>query len=329
MESVVLVTGAAGFIGLHVCRRLKDRGIRVRALLRTASSGPWDESAFCRLGQDSLPQGLMDGVDTVFHLAGVAHSFKPAKEMEHIYWSVNLEATESLLSMARAAGVRRFIFFSSIKAMREPGDRCVDEKWDAIPDDVYGRSKREAEQRVLSAGESGRMHVCNLRPVLVYGPGVKGNLLRMMKAIDNNRFPPVPETGNRRSLVHVEDLIQAAFLAAENENAHKRTYIVTDSRDYSTHELYQYICTALGKRAPQWTVPAGIFRLAGHAGDLAGRILGRPFPMNTEAVDRLLGSACYSCDRIRKELGYAPARDFLSAIGEMVQWYRKPSQGAG
>lgn len=329
MGPVVLVTGAAGFIGLHMCRRLKERSVRVRALLRSVFSGPWDESIVCRLGEEPLPQGLMDGIDTVFHLAGVAHSFKPAKEMEHVYWNVNLKATEALLSMARAAGVSRFIFFSSIKAMAGPGNRCVDEKWNVIPDDVYGRSKREAEQRVLAAGESGQLHVCNLRPVLVYGPGVKGNLLRMIKAIDNNRFPPVPETGNRRSMVHVDDLIQAAFLSAENENANQRTYIVTGAGDYSTHELYQCVSTALGKRAPYWTVPSGIFRLAGYAGDLISRIMGRPFPMNTEAVDRLLGSACYSCDRIRKELGYAPTRDFSSAIGEMVQWYRKPSQGAG
>jgi nucleoside-diphosphate-sugar epimerase len=171
------------------------------------------------------------------------------------------------------------------------------------------------------------MHVCCLRPALVYGPGVKGNLLRMMGAVDAGRFPPVPDTGNRRSMVHVDDLVQAAKLAAEKPAANGKTYIVTDGRNYSTREMYVMMAETLGRKVPSWTVPAWLLRGGGYIGDLIGRITGRRFPVDSEAIARLLGSACYSSRKIELELGYRPVRDLGSALPEMVESYRKHAPG--
>ncbi|WP_295884172.1 NAD-dependent epimerase/dehydratase family protein, partial [uncultured Thiohalocapsa sp.] len=202
-----LVTGAGGFVGTALCRRLRADGHRVRALLRQPADGPWDERLTCDLGTDPLPVGLMDGIDGVFHLAGIAHVQDVAGISDAVYKQVNVAGTAALLDAAVTAGVRGFVYFSSIKAAAEPGERCVDETWDAWPADAYGRSKREAEALVLRAGREQGLHVCNLRPCLVYGPGVKGNLARLIEAVDRGRFPPLPELGNRRSMVGLDDLI--------------------------------------------------------------------------------------------------------------------------
>ena len=124
-------------------------------------------------------------------------------------------------------------------------------------------------------------------------------------------------------MVHVEDLIQAAMLAAEKPAANGKTYIVTDGRNYSTREMYVLMAKALAKDVPSWTVPAWLLRGGGHIGDFIGRIRGRRFPVDSEAIARLLGSACYSSQKIEQELGYRPARDLGSALPEMVESYRK------
>jgi nucleoside-diphosphate-sugar epimerase len=149
----------------------------------------------------------------------------------------------------------------------------------------------------------------------------------MMQAIDAGRFPSVPDTGNLRSMVHVDDLVQAAMLAAEKQAANGETYIVTDGRYYTTREIYVRIAKALERNIPGWSMPAWVLRGGGYIGDLIGRIRGRRFPVDSEAVTRLLGSACYSSEKIQQELGYIPARDLGSALPEMVDSYRKHAPG--
>ncbi|GAB6042981.1 SDR family oxidoreductase [Endothiovibrio diazotrophicus] len=318
---LAVVTGATGFIGRCLCGRLRERGYRVRALLRrppaAAECPPWDEWVCGRLGEGMLPAGMMEGADVVFHLAGIAHAFPRGSEFDDLYFSVNVEGSEAVATAAAAAGVRRLIYFSSIKAVAEPGARCVDEAWDAPPpeSDLYGRSKREAERRLMVIAAETAMEVCALRPTLVYGPGAKGNLERMRREIRRGRFPPLPETGNRRSMVHLEDLVEAAMLAARHPAAAGRTYIVSDGHDYSTRQLYEAMCLALGRTPPRWALPAWLLRLAGGVGEGVGRLAGRRMPIDAAAVERLLGSACFRNERIVRELGFSPRFELISSLG--------------
>ncbi|MFN3595635.1 MAG: NAD-dependent epimerase/dehydratase family protein, partial [Thiobacillaceae bacterium] len=141
-----------------------------------------------------------EGVDTVFHCAGYAHAFASSDPDAH--WRIDFEGTRNLVQAASEAGVRRFVFLSSVKAMAEPNDACVDEDWPGEPATPYGKAKRAAEEAVLDAGAKYGMHVVNLRLAMVYGRGGRGNLERMARAIRAGWFPRLPETGNRRSLVH-------------------------------------------------------------------------------------------------------------------------------
>ncbi len=221
------------------------------------------------------------GIETVFHCAGYAHAFASSDPDAH--WRINFEGTRNLIEAAADAGVRRFVFLSSVKAMAEPGDECVDEDWLGEPITPYGKAKRAAEEAVLEAGVRYGMHVVNLRLAMVYGHGGRGNLERMARGIRAGWFPPLPETGNRRSLVHVDDVVEVMRLVAERPEANGRTYIVADPRAYSGREIYDAIRAVLRAPTLRWSVLAGVLRAAG---SLNGRL--------GEIVDRLIGSACYS-----------------------------------
>jgi UDP-glucose 4-epimerase len=212
--------------------------------------------------------------------------------------------------------------------MGEGGERCTDETLQLEPQTAYGRTKREAERLVLDAGSRSAMHVCILRMPLVYGAGVKGNLLRMMQAIDRGRFPPLPDSGNKRSMVHVDDVVQAALLATENPRANGQSYIVTDGRTYTTRELYVLTSRALGKAISRWSLPMSALQAA-TTGDWLGRLRGRRFPFDSDTLDKLLGSAWYSTDKISRELGYRPSRTFADSVGEMVAAYQQGVRSEG
>ena len=318
-----LVTGAQGFIGSTLCHSLQAQGDAVRAVIRRPGAGPWDQSVTCDLGNDALPTSVMEGVDGVFHLAGIAHVQDIAGIPDAVYRRVNVDATIELLAAALDQGVKRFVYFSSVKAAADPGEHCVDEAWDAPPTDAYGESKRAAEQQVISAGRQSGMHVCILRPCLVYGPGVKGNLGRMMDAIERGRFPPLPEFNNRRSMVGLSDLIKVAWLVMDNPAANGQTYIVADGEPYSTRALFVGISQALGKPVPNWSVPNSLLTAGAVAGDLLARITHRPLPFGRAVLERLRGSSCYESTRLRDHLGWTPSETFFERLPEIIAQRRR------
>lgn len=314
--SRVLITGATGFIG----RRLLQSGDRGMArevagmpgVVRGDLLDPVSLAAACA------------GVDTVFHCAGYAHAFADSAPEAH--WRINFEGTRNLVDVAREAGVKRFVFLSSVKAMAEPGDACADEDWPGEPATPYGKSKRAAEDAVLEAGVKYGLHVVNLRLAMVYGLGGRGNLERMARVIQAGWFPPLPETGNRRSLVHVDDVVAAMRLVAARPEANGHTYIVADPQAYSGRELYDVIRAALRAPTISWNVPAVLLRAGGLAGDALGALLHRSLPLNSEVIERLLGSACYSPARIERALGWRARVGLTDGVREMLSGWNASGQ---
>jgi nucleoside-diphosphate-sugar epimerase len=194
--------------------------------------------------------------------------------------------------------------------------RPIDEFVDVPPDTPYGRSKREAEELVLNGGYV--PHPVVLRPSLVYGPGVLGNLEKMMEAVRRGRFPPLPETGNKRSMVHIDDLIAAAILAAHKPEAVGRTYIVADNAPCSTRDLFVWMSEAVGRSVPGWTIPLWLLRAMAVVGDGIGKIRGRRFVFDSPGLDRLTSDSWYSSARIQKELGWSPERTIRGSLKEMA-----------
>jgi len=258
------------------------------------------------------------GVDTVFHCAGYAHASCFASKEEALrHWQVNFEGTRSLVETAGKAGVGRFVFLSSVKAMAEPGNACVCEDFTGRPQTVYGQSKLAAEQAVLDAGKRYGMHVVNLRLAMVYGFRGRGNLERMGRLVRKGLFPPLPETGNRRSLLHVDDVVSVMRLVVEDARADGRTYIVASNEAPSGRQLFDALRAAHGLQPCSWTMPEWIWRFAGRAGDVVARVTRRSVPLDSEVVSRLLNSACYSPQRIEKELGWQAQIRLADGLREM------------
>lgn len=303
-----LIAGASGFIG----HRLLQPGDR--ALVRSASA-----VAGAVIGNLEAPDSLAAAcaeVSTVFHCAGYAHAF--ASSDPAVHRRINYEGTCNLVEAAGRSAVRSFVFLSSVKAMADPGDACADEEWPGEPDTPYGQAKRAAEEAVLEAGAKYGMHVVNLRLAMVYGRGGNGNLERMARGIRAGWFPPLPETGNRRSLVHVDDVVAAMRLVAERPEANGRTYILAEPRVYSGREIYDALRAALSMPAIGWAVPAAVLKAGGALGDLLGSMRKSSMPLNTEAIGRLLGSACYAPGRIRRELGWEAQIGLDAGLKEML-----------
>ncbi len=309
----VLVTGASGFIGRILCRELTSRGWTVAALLRSPQSGPWHEVVQAELGHGPLDPGLLTGVDTIFHLAGKAHvRARTARDIAQ-YETVHVHGTRHLLEAARAAGVRCCVLVSSVKAMGEGGADIWDESTPCRPQTPYGRTKLMAERLVLD--ELPLPCPVVLRPAMVYGPGAKGNLALLIRAIGSGLFPHIDFPRNQRSMIHVHDVVQACMLAATHPAACGRTYILTDGHDWSTGEILELIRQTL-KKPSRWTLPYGVLSAAAKLGDtLTG--LGLPCPI-ANIVDKLAGSARYSNARICRELDFAPGHDLVRGIREMA-----------
>ena len=203
-----LITGSTGFVGSRVLAALSRRGDQFRSLVRCDGGDPGTVRA--DLADVPALVAACAGIDCVIHCAGYAHAFSARSSDEaRQHWQVNFEGTRNLIEAAGRAGVRRFVFLSSVKAMAEPGDACANEDFPGEPESEYGLSKRAAEATVVDAARTYGMHVVNLRLSMVYGAGGRGNLERMGRLVRQGFFPPLPETGNRRSMVHVNDVVAA------------------------------------------------------------------------------------------------------------------------
>lgn len=312
-----LITGGSGFIGGRLLKTFAAEGRAVRVLSRQ----PMD-------AQDLVVADLADfralklscrGVARVFHCAGHAHAFSSRSAGDAgRHWQVNFEGTRNLVEAAGQAEVKRFVFLSSVKAMADPGMICADEDFPGEPGTAYGQGKRAAESAVLSAGERYGMQVTILRLAMVYGGG-RGNLERMGRLVQRGLFPPLPETGNHRSLVHVSDVVMAMRLAAEDARAAGGTYIVAGDEAPSGRQLYNALRFACGLPPSTREVPCVLLKAAARVGDGLERLTGHRMPLDSEVLDRLLGSAWYSAARIRRELGWRTQVSLAYGLAEMFE----------
>ena len=285
---VTLITGATGFIGRKLIN-VVDGEIRV---LSREKHSDYD-TIVCDLQSEVIPDQALNNVNTVFHLAGFAHDMRDASKIADLYYKVNVSATVQLANLAVKSGVKRFVFVSSVKAGGNPPlGTCANEKDQKNTEDVYGKTKREAELKLLEIGQVSGMHVSIIRPSLVYGPDVKGNLQLMLSGIEKGWFPPLPETGNKRSMIHVDDLVRALLLVANDDRANGEIFIATDGTPYSSRDIYNAMCSALDKSIPKWSVPKTLF-------DIASLVSSQI----KYKINKLLGDECYSSAKL-EALGF-------------------------
>lgn len=297
----VLVTGANGFVGSAVITALTSLdAFKILGAVRVMSGGPpceFNVIAVGNLNADTDWSSALHGQEIVIHTAARVHVMNDTADDPLVeFRKANVDGTLSLARQAAAAGVQRFIFISSIKVNGEGTELGHPYRADdtPAPQDPYGVSKMEAEQglRVL-ASETG-MEVVIIRPVLVYGPGVKANFRSMMSWLRKGIPLPLGATGNKRSLVAVDNLVDLIATCIDHPAAANQTFLVSDGEDLSTTQLLQRMGSALGRPARLLPVPASLLQ-AGAA------MLGR-----RAIAQRLCGSLQVDIGKTRELLAWAP-----------------------
>ena len=311
----VLVTGADGFVGGALCEALAASARRVRRAVRVARPGLADTVATGDIGPDTDWRSALEGVSSVVHLAARTHVLREtAADPLAEYRRVNLEGTRKLAQMAARAGLRRLVFMSSIKVNGEATERPFTERDVPRPEDAYGRSKWETEQALARVAADTGLEVVVLRPPLVYGPGVKGNLLRLMDVVARGTPLPLASIENRRSLVYVGNLVDAIIKAIDAPGAAGRTYFVSDGEDVSTPDLVRALAKALGVRPRLLPCPTTLLKF------------GAAFAGKRAELARLTGSLQVDSTALRRELDWRPRFTLAQGLVETARWYYSQSR---
>src|SRR5690554_485279 len=298
--SSILLTGATGFVGRAVLDRLVHDGHRVKAAVRNPDAeleGQVGRVVITGVDADTDWTSALEEIKTVIHSAARVHVMNEhAADPLAEFRKVNVEGTLNLAQQAAASGVRRFIFISSIKVNGEgtaPGLPYT--VFDAPdPQDPYGISKREAEDGLRGIAQDTGMELVIIRPVLVYGPGVKANFRSMMSWVNRGIPLPLGAIHNKRSLVSLDNLVDLIVTCIDHPRAANQTFLVSDGEDLSTSEMLSKMAAALGRPARLLPVPATV--LEGAAGLLGKR----------GVAQRLCGSLQVDIGHTRETLGWSP-----------------------
>jgi len=302
----VLVSGAAGFVGRALCDQLTVAGhVLVPTVRRT--SGLKNERVLGEIGASTDWQTALEGCDAVVHLAARVHVMDDTTQNSlALYRATNTEGTLNLARQAVEAGVKRFVFISTIKVNGEGRDTPYRETDAAAPEDAYAISKWEAEQGLQRIAQETGLEVAILRPPLAYGPGVKANFLRLMRMVEHGFPLPLGAIHNRRSLLYLGNFVDAIRLCVEHPAAAGQTFLLDDGVPVSTPELIRALARAMGRSTHLLAVPVGVLALA-------GALLGK-----RAAVARLAGSLIVDSSAIRSRLGWTPPYTLQQGLAATV-----------
>ena len=319
----VLVTGANGFVGNALVKQLLAEKYEVMGTVRTTGSILPDG-----VGRFLIPDisakidwdTILKGINVVIHTAARVHVMDDSVADPLVeFRKVNVDGTLNLARQATDAGVKRFIFISSIKVngeMTEAG-QTFKANDSHIPNDPYGLSKYEAEKGLLTIAEETGMEVVIIRPPLIYGPGVKANFSAMMKWI--NRGVPLPfgAIHNQRSLVALDNLVDFIALCADREKSPKaanEVFLISDGEDVSTTTLLQKVARAFGKKPNLIPVPVGLMTFV-------AKLVGKG-----DIANRLFGSLQVDSSKARDLLGWHPVVTMDEQLAKMVEVGEKMSE---
>lgn len=309
----VLVTGATGFVGNTLCEVLARSGYVVRAALRSDRSIPAYISEKTVVGDIATTtdwRAALLGVDEVLHVAARVHVLLDAGANADVYLETNARGTEHLANESAKAGIRRFVYLSSVKVNgEETTDHAYTSYDEPRPQDAYGTSKWFAEKHVMEIAARTGMEAVVVRSPLVYGPGVRANFLRLLRWVDKEWPLPLGAIENCRSLVSIWNLCDLLALLLRHPAAPGRIWMVSDGEDLSTPQLIQRLGSAMSRRVRLLPVPVSLLRLFG---ELMGR---------KAEIARLCGSLVVNIEHTRRELEWSPPVKLDEGLARTVAAY--------
>lgn len=319
MSSLILVTGATGFIGRHLVAGLGQQGHRVRVALRAPVRGNepalGDESVIIgEVGPQTDWTEALRGTAAVVHLAGMAHRLNSRGASPEDYHRINALGTARLADAVALSSAGRLVFISSIAVTGSFSEEPVSEQTPPAPDSPYGHSKLEAEQAIERILTGTLPDWCILRPALVYGPGNPGNMARLLKLVRFGLPLPLAAIPNRRSFLYVENLVDLIGRVLVAPEASRRTFAVADSETVSTSELLRLIGDASGRPVRLFAAPGGLLRFAADVGGWTSARLGGSIGLDRHALDRLFGSLTVDISGLRSRLGWQPPHSLETGL---------------
>lgn len=311
----LLVTGATGFVGYLLSSRAILEGWQVRGTLLAGESpsalfSGVEPVLIDPLGPDTLLAHAVKGVDTVIHLAARVHVMRETSSDPLMDFRItNSEGTARLALQAASAGVKRFVFLSTIgvngcSTVAKP----FTEEDDPAPHNIYSISKREAEDRLAEIAVETGMEIVVVRAPLVYGPGNPGNFLSLLRIVARGIPLPLASVNNRKSFLYVGNLVDVLVTCASHPGA-RGIYLVSDGEDISTPDLIRRVAAALGR-------PARLFRLPPSLIRFAGKVFGK-----SSAVEQLVDSLKIDSSKIRRELEWKPPYSMNDGLKQTAEWY--------
>lgn len=306
----VVVSGATGFIGSHLLPALLREGHSVKALIEPGVSDVllYGVRSFAAdiVSGEGISTGF-SGAEAVVHLAARNHVLK---ETSHdplaAYRRVNVEGTRNVVQAASVAGARLFVHLSSVKAMGEESESLLDEESHCLPKTPYGISKLESEDAVRAVAEKCGLSAALLRLPMVYGPGNKGNLPRMIRWAARGYPFPIFQPDNIRSMIYVENAVAGILAVLKGAPPGIATYILKDKEDCSTKTIYSVISKELGRRPRFLPIPAAVVRFGG---------------ILSEDFRKITGSFRVSSAKIERELGFFPPFSVREGLARTVHWH--------
>jgi nucleoside-diphosphate-sugar epimerase len=326
MSMKILVTGGTGFIGSRLALDARGQGHQIvvagqlnsdaeRARAQELANagvrieqGPLQDPAYARR--------VADGCEVVIHLAAAQHE---ANVADAYFFDVNVNGTQTLLDASKSAGVRRFVYGSTIGVYGDSSGQTLDENTPPRPANVYGRSKLRAEEVVNSYRQV--LETSIVRISETYGPA-DFRLLKLFRALNRGRFFIIGSGLNRRQVIHVRDLARGLMLAASCPAAVGETFVMAGGETMTTREMVRQIASALGRSAPSWRAPMWPFLTAAFLFERTLSPLGIQPPLHRRRLDFFRKSFVFSTAKAQKLLDFTPTLSFADGTIETAKWYR-------
>lgn len=320
----VALTGASGYTGSHLLKRLIARGDTVRALVREGSVTPELEASGAEivngaLGSAADAQRLVDGSEAVMHVAAV---YRTAGHPDAYYREINVQGTRLLLEAAAAAGVRRFVHTSTVGVHGDVKNPPGDENAPIAPSDIYQETKAEAEAMAREFGRTHALEVTIVRPGAIYGPA-ETRLLKVFRGIARGRYAVVGSGRPHYHLVYIDDLVDGFLLALDRPEAAGETFIIAGPRSISQDDLAREIAQATSGSVWPFHLPAWPIQRLGDVVEAICVPLGLEPPIHRRRVDFWVKNRSFSIEKARRVLGYAPKVDVTEGVARTARWYRE------